>query len=128
MELGILTGDVDGLPGSQDPANSHMHSMCSPGEAAASCASRTKKYVDEQLKQCTLPALAKALHAIQDSFPRGHRGGRQWKGMPREKDGEDLLDSAVHLLNDLLPSTGKAAAATKATILEYCQSCGQCKK
>jgi RHS repeat-associated protein len=127
-ELGNLTGGVDGLPGSQDPANAFIHSMCSPGEEPASCAAKTKKYVDEQLKQCTIPALAKALHAVQDSFAPGHMHGAQWHGMPWEKNGESWWNSIKHFAGDLMPGWTGAAAATKQTIQRYCDECGDCKK
>jgi hypothetical protein len=127
-ELGNLTAGVDGQAGSQLPENSHIHSMCAPGIEPKTCQKRTQDYVQQELRKCTLPALANALHAIQDSFAPGHKGGKEWHGMPWEEGGESWASATGHFFGDLMPTSSAAASATRKVILKYCENCGECKK
>lgn len=126
VELGQLTGGVDGLPGSQDPKNSHMHAMCPPGVEKAACRERTINYLADEFLSCELSGLAKVLHAVQDSFAPGHEDGQVWKGMPWEKGGESYGNATIHFIGDLAPLSGGPARATRQLIREWCEQCGQC--
>lgn len=87
--------DVDTEDGSQEMRSSHMHAMCPPRTSRDRCEARYNEYVREQLAKCTLDGLAHAIHAVQDSYSRAHRGFRVYPGM--------LGLSPMHLLDDAVP-------------------------
>jgi len=128
IELGNLTGGVDGQPGSQLPENSHRHNMCTPGTPPDECRRKIQNYIQEELQKCSLTALANALHAIQDGFAAGHKGGKSWHGMPWDEGGESWGNSAKHFAGDLIPAGSSPAAATKSAIVNYCNRCKKCDK
>jgi RHS repeat-associated protein len=128
-KLGNTTGDVDTLPNSQMPENSRMHSMCSGSPVSTStCQQMIDLYIQQQLSECTLDGLALALHAIQDGFAPGHKGGQTWPGMPGTPGGISWGAGAAHFFGDLFPISGKPAQATKKTIVDWCNRCRPCKR
>ncbi|MCL2306842.1 MAG: hypothetical protein FWC38_01110 [Proteobacteria bacterium] len=93
--LPALVALVDKLPGSQNIENSHWHAM-RPCHGSPEAAQRAfNSYIDASLKECTCEGLARALHAVQDSFARGHAGFQPWCGG---------TPSASHLWHDGNPS------------------------
>lgn len=78
--LGQLVAGVDNLPGSQNEGNAIWHGMC-PGYASAmDCANWFQAYMNSELDRCDLEGLARALHALQDSFAAGHSGFQPYYG------------------------------------------------
>jgi len=122
-KLARETQDADYAPGSQAPANAHWHAMSDgkTGESAESARAKYEKFVDESLAQCTLPALARALHAVQDSAADGHKGFQPWSGG---------LPSRSHAKADFFPSKeswAEGVQKTKDLIGRHKEKCGCCK-
>jgi RHS repeat-associated protein len=122
-----LTSGVDDLPGSQLPENSRMHSMCPPGVAPEQGLQQIRQYIKGELAKCTLPSLAKALHAIQDGFAPGHRGCQTWRGMPTQEGGESWKNAIRHFLGDVGVFSSDPLRATMQTIADWCTQC-RCAK
>jgi RHS repeat-associated protein len=117
---------ADWLPGSQDPKNAHWHAMRNGKDPTATPATAKRdfdNFVNEQSKACTCEGLARALHAIQDSFARGHAGGQPWSGG---------LPSLSHAYHDGYPSQEErsgAVNASAAAIRNFGKECkNQCPK
>lgn len=72
---------VDFQEDSQEIYNSHMHAMCPAGLSKRVCAINYQNYIDRELKSCDTAGLARALHAIQDSFAGGHEGLQTYGGL-----------------------------------------------
>jgi RHS repeat-associated protein len=118
--------DGPGLDGfwTQTAHASHMHAMCAAGLPKSICEINYKNYLDREIGTCTADGLAKALHAIQDSYAAGHSGLQNYNGQV-----EDL--SLYHLYRDFFPTLDQAAGAILASqsameqFRERCkQSCG----
>jgi len=110
--------DVDILPGSQDSANAYMHAMCGPGLDTTTCERMFFEYVHHQMQECTLDGLAKAIHAVQDSFARGHSGFQSYAGL--------LSVSGLHVYYDEFPTETEQKVVpqvTKDLIEEYKKQC-----
>ncbi|SDN35727.1 Ig-like domain repeat protein [Polaromonas sp. JS666] len=123
VELAKATAMADFLPGSQDPENSYWHAMRdgTGTQTAEQAKVLFDEYIERQMSSCTIQGLARAAHAVQDSFAAGHRHFQPWAGG---------LPTPSHLRGDVLPSEAtlnKAVAATKALILRYKQTC-ECQK
>jgi len=117
---------ADWLPGSQDPKNAHWHAMRDGTNKNATPISAKRdyeEYVEDQSKSCTCSGLQRALHAIQDSFARGHAGGQPWSGG---------LPSVSHVHHDSYPSKQERMQAVDATVKaieKYKKECkNQCPK
>ena len=101
---------------SQDTANAFWHAMRdgSNGSTDTPGTAKTKfdKYVNDSWKICTCAGLARALHAIQDSFAAGHRGFQPWDG------GTPLLHlpSANNGYHGGYPTKKEKADAVKASV------------
>ena len=111
---------VDFLPGSQEVPQARWHGMCSPRDVGipGHCEQRWKQYIDEQLRKCTMEGLARAIHASQDSFPRGHSGVKPYHGFLR------LPPS--HLYYDKFPTPSERAkvpADTENLIRQFNELC-----
>ena len=121
-----LVADADFLTNSQATGNSHWHAMRdgSPGssDTVADAERKFSNFVDEQWKNCTCASLARALHALQDSFAKGHEGFKPWAGG---------IPTPSHVYNDSYPSDEVRKKAEKASadlIRKYDSNCvpGQC--
>lgn len=80
-DLPVMVALADFLPGSQAPRNAHWHGMrdgTNPTATAQSAERDFNNFVNEQMSACNCKALARALHAKQDSFAAGHRGFQPW--------------------------------------------------
>jgi hypothetical protein len=80
--LASQVAGVDFLTGSQLPANAFWHAMSdgTTNQTPAQAEALYDSYIDTQIASCTESALARALHAAQDSAARGHRGFQPWNG------------------------------------------------
>lgn len=111
---------ADWLPGSQAPENSHWHAMgdgTNPNETAETARRKYEDFVDQQWKSCTCGGLARALHAVQDSFAGGHAGFQLWGGG---------VPSPSHVRQDFYPPESARNGAVNATsdlIRKYNQNC-----
>jgi RHS repeat-associated protein len=123
QRLGQLTGDVDNLPGSQDPVNSHWHAMQDPGIWKFEAEQNYRKHVAENLDSCDLRNLAMALHAIQDSYSPAHGGFKKWYGWAATSGlslaWHGFLDSPLMFLPLM-----DAKKATRSTIKDWQCRCG----
>ena len=72
--LGNLVSAVDSKPNSQEGWNAHMHGMCAAGLSTAACQQNYENYMRNQLSKCTMEGLARAIHALQDTYSSSHRG------------------------------------------------------
>jgi RHS repeat-associated protein len=113
---------VDGLPGSQDPSNSFWLAMRDgrTGQSPEEARRLFDKYVDDNIKSCTQEGLARALHAVQDTSPAGHRGFQAWSG------GFGGVPSPAHLRGDVLPSKrtlDDAIGKSREVLQRYKASC-----
>jgi hypothetical protein len=122
-ELAKATAMADFLPGSQDPSNSYWHAMRdgTGSQTVEQAGALFYEYIEQQIKSCTVQGLARALHAIQDSFAAGHRDFQQWTGR---------VPTPAHLRGDVLPSQitlRKAVNASKELMIKYKNTC-ECKE
>jgi RHS repeat-associated protein len=118
---------ADFLPGGQEPKNAHWHAMSNgrTGESPAQANARYQQYVNDQMGSCSCAGLARALHAIQDSFSAAHAGFQPWSG------GRFTPPSPAHVYKDSYPSKQtwqQAVNASVATIRRYKEQCTQCQK
>ncbi len=99
-DLAMRTQNVDYVSGSQSPANAHWHAMRdgTSGESAIDAERRYDNYVEEQIRSCSVDGLARALHAVQDSAARGHKGFQSWSGG---------VPSGSHTQSDFFPSANE---------------------
>ena len=125
-DLPALVAQVDWLPGSALPENSYWHAMRNgrdPSETAATARAKYDGYVDQQMRLCDCNALARALHAVQDSFAGGHVGFQSWSGG---------WPSVPHVWHDSNPSEEERAGAVNASgdlLMRFRKECrGQCIK
>lgn len=98
VDLPALVALADFLPGSQAPRNAHWHGMrdgTNPKATPQSAERDFNNFIKEQMTACNCNALARALHATQDSFAAGHRGFQPWSGG---------IPSASHAVNDGYPT------------------------
>jgi hypothetical protein len=68
---------ADLLPDSQNPENAHWHAMRNgkdPNSTVYSARQKFDEFVNNQWELCSCDDLARVLHAVQDSYARGHRG------------------------------------------------------
>jgi hypothetical protein len=108
--LPAAVANADWYPGSQAPENAHWHAMrdgTNPSSTVESAVRDFGDFVNGQWKTCTCEGLARAMHAIQDSFARGHAGFQPWTGG---------LPSASHALGDAYPSKAERDGAIKASV------------
>ena len=117
---------ADWLPGAQNPQNSHWHAMrdgTNPDSTVESARGDFNNFLNAQWKSCSCEGLARALHAIQDSYARGHANFQPWGGG---------LPSPSHVYHDGYPSRNERARAVKASvdlIRRYTKECAnQCPK
>jgi RHS repeat-associated protein len=117
---------ADWLPGSQAPENSAWHAMrdgTNPRATPESAGKDFNDFVEQQWKQCTCAGLARALHAVQDSYARGHGGFQPWSGG---------LPKPSHVYHDAYPSRSERTGAVNASaglIRKYNTNCqNQCLK
>nr|WP_158651921.1 hypothetical protein [Marinobacterium profundum] len=75
-----MTGEIDNLPGSQYPTNSEWHAMMYPEWTPEHAEKLFNQYVDINFNSCTKEGLARALHAVQDSYAPGHENFAPWHG------------------------------------------------
>ena len=116
---------ADFLPGSQSTGNSHWHAMRNGavGESVKAASEKYQRYVDEQINSCTCSGLARALHAIQDSYSPAHSGFQAWNG--------SKVPSPLHVYNDSYPSKEtkqQAMNASVSAIRRYKEKCVLCQK
>ena len=118
-KLATMVPNADFLPGSQEKENAYMHAMCQQGLFTEACQSILTWYIKSQLDQCTWPGLAKALHAVQDSYAGGHRDLHSYAGL------RSITPS--HIKADMFPTVAENAGVTGVTQnvikawLEKCQ-------
>ena len=114
-----LARDVVGADtGTQQPHNAHMHAMCAEGLTREQCLNNLENYMRHELAKCTPQGLARAIHAMQDSFSRSHQDLQPYSGL----FGLPLS----HLLHDLFPTPGEIYGvphATRDLIEEYQRRC-----
>lgn len=108
--LPAAVANADWFTGSQAPANAHWHAMRDGTNRNATVDSASRDYnefVDGQWKTCTCEGLARAMHAIQDSYARGHAGFQPWSGG---------VPSVSHAYADAYPSKNERDGAIRATV------------
>ena len=101
---------ADWLPGSQAPENAAWHAMrdgTNPSVDTEVAQNNFNDFVDQQWKTCTCAGLARALHAVQDSYARGHKGFQPWSGG---------LPSMSHVYHDAYPSRGERSSTINASV------------
>jgi RHS repeat-associated protein len=118
---------VDLLPGSQDPVNSFWHAMSDGliNQPAWLAQDLFNDYVDTQLSSCTIEGLARALHAVQDSAARGHKGFQPWYGGSTPLH----IPSLSHINGDWNPSAAEKTEAvqkSRGIIQRFKKSCNMC--
>jgi RHS repeat-associated protein len=116
---------VDSLPHSQDPENSYWHAMrdgTNPNATVESTRTLFDQYVNDQSKSCTCGGLARALHAVQDSYAAGHVGFQPWSGGFLGL----RLPSLSHLYHDAYPTPTERSGAVNASANLLIQF-GKCK-
>jgi RHS repeat-associated protein len=124
LAAGVALADF--LPGSQLPANSAWHAMrngLNPNETVGAARKNFENYVTQQLQTCTCAGLARALHAIQDSFSQSHAGFQPWNG--------SKIPSPSHIYKDSYPTKGvrrQAVEASASAINRYKEQCLQCRR
>ena len=125
-DLGRLTAQIDRLDRSQAPPNSFWHAMSdgiekqSPEDAQH----QYDEYVSQNASSCDLGQLARALHAVQDSYSPAHRGFQPWKGTFRTNP----FRLAWHGLQDTfaMPGTYDQAVAASAAIINAAAAACNC--
>jgi RHS repeat-associated protein len=122
QHLPQLVPGVDLLPHSQDPQNSYWHAMRDAnGQSIEEAKSLFNDYVAQNMTDGTLEGLARALHAVQDSFSWAHEGFQPWDGpwisWPTDLPGPthgildltptlDTLGQAIQESRDMIDMTG----------------------
>jgi RHS repeat-associated protein len=125
VDLAQRVVDVDN--GTQGRADAHMHAMCATRSLITECKKKYDDYVRKELEKCTFDGLAKAVHAVQDSYSRSHSGLQMYGGV------EFLLVPFLgldHLISDLSPTRFEIYKVTQATrdmIKKWKEDC-QCRK
>jgi hypothetical protein len=120
---------VDYIPGNDLPKNSFWHAMrdgTNPRETVETARAKYLQYVQDQVGLCSCDGLARALHAVQDSFASGHVGFQPWYG-----GGPFGWPGASHLYHDMYPSDVEKSSATDASaamLSRYNHSCPSCSK
>lgn len=121
-----LTVGVDSLPGSQDPANAAWHGMANGDESPEDAEKDYEQYLQANMnlamQDCDENALARVLHAVEDSFSPAHRGFQTWNGFSQTSD----WDLFIHGLEDTFanPGTYNSTVNAAANIMERYKSCG----
>ncbi|WP_082541871.1 MULTISPECIES: hypothetical protein [unclassified Rhizobacter] len=108
--LPAAVANADWFTGSQAPANAHWHAMRDGTNRNATVDSASRdfnEFVDRQWKTCTCEGLARAMHAIQDSYARGHAGFQPWSGG---------VPSVSHAYADAYPSKSERDGAIRAAV------------
>lgn len=122
-----MSAEVDSLPGSQETINSHWHAMRDPNWSIEEARNFFNNYVQDNLDKCTWKGLARALHAIQDSYTPSHSGFQIWSGMDETSLFELIF---IHGSRDI-PFPGNnlrnAAIATRRIIKKFLEEC-ECPK
>ncbi len=99
---------VDAYEGTQLPENAFWHHMRNgkTDEDPDLAVAKYLEYVNISLAKCTEEGLARALHAVQDSFAPGHEDVQAWMGgMP----------SFRHIFGDVFPGANRYDAAVGAS-------------
>jgi RHS repeat-associated protein len=78
--LGQMVGNVDFRSGAQSVRNANEHAMSIPGQLPSEAEIGTNQFIEENLKNCSLDDLARALHATQDKYSGSHSGYQPWPG------------------------------------------------
>jgi len=139
MALANRVAAVD--DGSQGAYLAFMHAMCADGLTRDICQRNWQNYIKFQLNKCTDDGLARALHAIQDFYPKGHSNFANYHGTLAEyfgiKNGivgrvlnKIPLVGAGHLSADVLPPVEEIEGVigiSQNIISEQQNSCS-CKK
>jgi RHS repeat-associated protein len=73
----VVQADV----GTQGIADAHRHAMCAARSTQEHCEEKYRRFIEDELKKCTMEGLANAVHAMQDSYPFGHSGLKWYGGM-----------------------------------------------
>jgi RHS repeat-associated protein len=110
QNLPAAVANADWFPGSQAPQNAHWHAMRDGTNPSATVDSARRDYndfVDGQWKSCTCEGLARAMHAVQDSYARGHANFQPWSGG---------LPSVSHAHADGYPSRSEREGAINASV------------
>jgi RHS repeat-associated protein len=104
--LGLNVAGVDFMPGLQDPENSYMHAMRdgTTGQSVGTAERLYNEYINDQVATCTQIGLARALHAVEDSAARGHRGFQPWTGG---------APTPAHIAGDFDPTDAEVAEAVQ---------------
>jgi RHS repeat-associated protein len=106
-------GPADRGEGSQLPENARRHCMRTPGEDLQTGKSNHDAWVMSQLRQCTVPGLGKALHAVQDCYASGHKDYQTWDGHMTK----------THAWGDVVGGRDAAIEASKALIRLFKEIC-----
>jgi hypothetical protein len=98
---------------------SHTHAMSFPNEHPWDAEKAVNSIIRNNLHRCTAEGLGWALHTVQDKYPRGHAGYREFNGF-----GD--VSMFFHTWDDWFPSEARKAAAlaaTKKAIAEFLRFC-----
>jgi RHS repeat-associated protein len=117
-----LVADVDRLTDSQLPSNSYWHAMRDgvTGQTVGQAQVLYEAYINKWISTCSVEGLARALHAVQDSAARGHKGFQPWSG------GVGGVPGPAHINGDFLPTNAErhdAINKSKDIIKRYRTQC-----
>jgi hypothetical protein len=79
-------------------------------------------YVAKYSSSCKIDALARALHAVEDSFSPAHVGFQPWMGFSNTS----YLSLAIHGLKDTFPTPSAYGAAVQAGADIMSQAASRC--
>jgi RHS repeat-associated protein len=119
---------ADWVTGAQLPKNSYWHAMrdgTNPNDTVETARDNYQKFVNDQMATCSCEGLARALHAVQDSFAAGHVGFQPWSG------GFFGIPSPIHFYHDMFPTDqewSNAVIASAKLLDRYNNSCPSCSK
>lgn len=123
VALAVAVADVD--KGTQDVWQSHHHGMCAEGLTPAQCLTNYNNHVRRNRRSCDKASLARLLHAVQDSYARGHRDMQTYSGF-----GSLVWPPALgHALGDWLPPADEQIGVSNVShnvILDWCSRCADC--
>jgi RHS repeat-associated protein len=108
-------------PGTQDPFNSHWHAMSdgARGQTREQARHDYEYFLDRRREDiCNVESLARAIHAVQDSYSPAHANFEPWHGM-----GWNLPALIAHGYQDATADTRGAFEATKQWIAAAQQKC-----
>lgn len=84
---------ADYAPGSQEARNAYKHAMCMLRMSKEACKKQYDEYMAAELGKCTMEGLGNAIHALQDSYARGHKNFHPYSGLSGLPPSHPIQDS-----------------------------------